>query len=118
MYLEYFGLAEKPFSIAPDPAYLFMSQRHKEAMAHLSYGLSQGGCFIVLTGEVGTGKTTLCRNLLEELPDNVDVALNFPLFIPRFKAGKNKWIASSDGCSQIKKKRMFTVACSQGHSNS
>ena len=52
-----------------------MSKRHKEAMAHLSYGLSQGGCFIVLSGEVGTGKTTLCRNLLTELPDNVDVAL-------------------------------------------
>lgn len=75
MYLKYFGLTERPFSIAPDPNYLFMSARHKEAMAHLSYGLSQGGCFIVLTGEVGTGKTTLCRNLLSDLPDNVDVAL-------------------------------------------
>ena len=75
MYLEYFGLAERPFSIAPDPHYLYMSARHKEAMAHLTYGLSQGGCFIVLTGEVGTGKTTLCRNLLSDLPDDVDVAL-------------------------------------------
>lgn len=75
MYLEYFGLTEKPFSIAPDPQYLYMSARHKEAMAHLTYGLSQGGCFIVLTGEVGTGKTTLCRNLLEELPESMDVAL-------------------------------------------
>lgn len=75
MYLNYFGLAESPFSIAPDPQYLYMSARHREAMAHLSYGLSQGGCFIVLTGEVGTGKTTLCRNLLADLPDNVDVAL-------------------------------------------
>jgi len=75
VYLEYFGLAERPFSIAPDPHYLYMSARHKEAMAHLTYGLSQGGCFIVLTGEVGTGKTTLCRNLLGDLPDDVDVAL-------------------------------------------
>ena len=75
MYLKYFGLTERPFSIAPDPHYLYMSNRHKEAMAHLTYGLSQGGCFIVLTGEVGTGKTTLCRNLLSDLPDNVDVAL-------------------------------------------
>ncbi|MBL4673878.1 MAG: AAA family ATPase [Arenicella sp.] len=75
MYLEYFGLTERPFSIAPDPHYLYMSERHKEAMAHLTYGLSQGGCFIVLTGEVGTGKTTLCRNLLGDLPDDVDVAL-------------------------------------------
>lgn len=75
MYQAYFGLTERPFSIAPDPQYLYMSSRHKEAMAHLSYGLTQGGCFIVLTGEVGTGKTTLCRNLLSELPDNLDVAL-------------------------------------------
>lgn len=75
MYESYFGLTERPFSIAPDPHYLYMSMRHKEAMAHLSYGLSQGGCFIVLTGEVGTGKTTLCRNLLTDLPNNVDVAL-------------------------------------------
>jgi len=75
LYESYFGLTERPFSIAPDPDYLYMSSRHKEAMAHLSYGLSQGGCFIVLTGEVGTGKTTLCRNLLTDLPDNVDVAL-------------------------------------------
>lgn len=75
MYESYFGLVERPFSIAPDPQYLYMSARHKEAMAHLSYGLSQGGCFIVLTGEVGTGKTTLCRNLLSDLPESVDVAL-------------------------------------------
>jgi len=75
LYERYFGLIERPFSIAPDPHYLYMSSRHKEAMAHLSYGLSQGGCFIVLTGEVGTGKTTLCRNLLNDLPGNVDVAL-------------------------------------------
>ena len=75
MYTSYFGLTERPFSIAPDPQYLYMSSRHKEAMAHLSYGLTHGGCFIVLTGEVGTGKTTLCRNLLSELSDDVDVAL-------------------------------------------
>ena len=75
MYESYFGLTERPFSIAPDPHYLYMSARHKEAMAHLSYGLSQGGCFIVLTGEVGTGKTTLCRNLMTDLPENVDLAL-------------------------------------------
>ena len=75
MYLKYFGLTERPFSIAPDPQYLYMSARHREAMAHLSYGLSQGGCFIVLTGEVGTGKTTLCRNLLADLPENVNAAL-------------------------------------------
>ncbi len=75
MYEEFFGLTERPFSIAPDPQYLYMSQSHKEAMAHLSYGLSQGGGFIVLTGEVGTGKTTLCRTLLQDLPEHTDVAL-------------------------------------------
>jgi len=75
VYLEYFGLLERPFSIAPDPHYLYMSARHKEAMAHLTYGVSQGGCFIVLTGEVGTGKTTLCRNLLSDLPKDIEVAL-------------------------------------------
>ncbi len=75
MYEAHFGLSERPFSIAPDPQYLYMSAQHKEAMAHLSYGVAQGGGFILLTGEVGTGKTTLCRNLLKRLPDDVDVAL-------------------------------------------
>ena len=75
MYEEFFGFTERPFSIAPDPHYLYMSRSHEEAMAHLSYGLSQSGGFIVLTGEVGTGKTTLCRSLLETLPGDTDVAL-------------------------------------------
>ena len=67
MYIAYFGLKEAPFSIAPDPRYLFMSERHREALAHLLYGIGQGGGFVQLTGEVGTGKTTLCRCLLEQL---------------------------------------------------
>ena len=75
MYEAHFGLSEKPFSIAPDPQYLFMSRPHQEAMAHLSYGVQQGGGFILLTGEVGTGKTTLCRNLLKRLPENINLAL-------------------------------------------
>ncbi len=75
MYRNYFGLKDKPFSIAPDPRFLFMSQRHREALAHLLYGIGEGGGFVQLTGEVGTGKTTVCRCLLEQLPDNVDVAL-------------------------------------------
>ncbi|MGO2074227.1 MAG: AAA family ATPase, partial [Pseudoalteromonas sp.] len=65
MYLSYFGLSEKPFSIAPNPQYLFLSERHKEALAHLTYGLGESGGFVLLTGEVGTGKTTLTRSLLE-----------------------------------------------------
>jgi len=74
MYLRYFGLQEPPFSIAPNPRYLFMSDRHREALAHLLYGVSQGGGFVLLTGEVGTGKTTISRCLLEQLPENTDVA--------------------------------------------
>ena len=65
MYNEYFGLTEAPFSIAPDPRYLYMSERHREALAHLVYGLNSDGAFILLTGDVGTGKTTVSRCLLD-----------------------------------------------------
>lgn len=75
MYLEYFKLTERPFSITPDPRFLYMSARHREALAHLLYGLGEGGGFVQLTGEVGTGKTTICRCLLEQVPENVDIAL-------------------------------------------
>ncbi len=75
MYNKYFGFNEAPFSIAPNPRYLFMSARHREALAHLLYGVGQGGGFVLLTGEVGTGKTTVSRCLLDQLPDNTDVAL-------------------------------------------
>lgn len=74
MYLDYFGLKEFPFSIAPDPRYLYMSERHREALAHLLYGVSGQGGFVVLTGEVGTGKTTICRCFLNQIPSNTDVA--------------------------------------------
>jgi general secretion pathway protein A len=74
MYLDYFGLKELPFSIAPDPRYLYMSERHREALAHLLYGVSGQGGFVVLTGEVGTGKTTICRCFLNQIPNNTDVA--------------------------------------------
>ncbi|MBI2466962.1 MAG: AAA family ATPase [Candidatus Rokubacteria bacterium] len=75
MYTAHFGLTEAPFSLTPDPRYLYMSERHREALAHLLYGIGQGGGFVQLTGEVGTGKTTVCRCLLEQLPPHVDVAL-------------------------------------------
>jgi general secretion pathway protein A len=75
MYTKFFGLNEKPFAITPDPRYLFMSERHGEGLAHLVYGVTESGGFIQLTGEVGTGKTTLVRTLLSQLPDKVDVAL-------------------------------------------
>ena len=75
MYYRYFGLEEEPFSIAVNPKYLFMSARHRDALAHLLYGVGAGGGFILLTGEVGTGKTTLNRCLLEQLPANTDIAI-------------------------------------------
>ena len=75
MYQQYFGLSEQPFSIAVNPRYLFMSARHRDALAHLLYGVGSGGGFILLTGEVGTGKTTLNRCLLEQLPEQTDIAI-------------------------------------------
>ncbi len=75
MYKDYFGLAEVPFSIAPDPRYLFMSAGHREALAHLLYGIQGDGGFVLLTGEVGTGKTTVCRCLMEQTPQDCDLAL-------------------------------------------
>lgn len=77
MYLEFYGLKEPPFSITPDPRFVYLSERHRDALAHLLYGISQGGSggFVQLTGEVGTGKTTLSRLLLEQLPENTQVAL-------------------------------------------
>jgi len=75
MYTRYFGLTEKPFAIAPNPRYLFMSELHREAMAHLLYGTSSEGCIILLTGDVGTGKTTVCRCLIDQLPDTTDIAM-------------------------------------------
>lgn len=77
MYQSYFDLAEAPFSIAPDPRYLYMSQRHQEALAHLLYGVNGGGGFVLLTGEIGAGKTTVCRCLLEQIPVSCDVAYIF-----------------------------------------
>ena len=74
MYNEYFGLKEAPFTIAPNPAFLFMSDRHREALAHLTYGLGDNGGFVLLTGEVGTGKTTICRCVMEQLPENTQAA--------------------------------------------
>lgn len=81
MYNDHFRFSEAPFSIAPDPRYLYLSGQHKEAIAHLKYGVEANGGFILLTGEVGTGKTTACRCFLERLPDDIRVAmlLNPPL---------------------------------------
>lgn len=85
MYAPFFGLQHAPFSIAPDPRYLFMSERHREALAHLLYGLDAGGGFVLLTGEVGTGKTTVCRCFLEQIPEHCNVAY---IFNPKVTVGE------------------------------
>ena len=103
MYTSFFGLNEKPFSITPDTRYLFMSERHGEALAHLVYGVTESGGFIQLTGEVGTGKTTIARTLLQNrLPDNADVAvvLNPQLSVLEFL----QTICEELGVSTVRKK--------------
>jgi general secretion pathway protein A len=77
MYTNYFQLKQAPFSIAPDPRYLFMSERHREALAHLLYGIKSGGGFVLLTGEIGAGKTTVCRCFIEQVPDDCRLAYIF-----------------------------------------
>ncbi len=77
MYNHYFHLKGAPFSIAPDPRYLFMSERHREALAHLLYGIGSGGGFVLLTGEIGAGKTTVCRCFIEQIPENCRLAYIF-----------------------------------------
>ncbi|NTV94715.1 MAG: AAA family ATPase [Thiobacillus sp.] len=77
LYQTYFGLAEAPFSIAPTPRFLYLSQRHQEALAHLLYGIEGDGGFVLLTGEVGAGKTTVCRHLLDRIPETCEVAYIF-----------------------------------------
>lgn len=74
MYKNFFGITRSPFSIAPDPHFLYMSEGHREALAHLRYGLSEGGGFILLTGEIGAGKTTVCRCILEQAPAETNIA--------------------------------------------
>jgi general secretion pathway protein A len=85
MYTSFFGLSEKPFAITPDPRYLYLSERHAEALAHLLYGINESGGFIQLTGEVGTGKTTVVRTLLSRVPQHADVAV---ILNPRVTPGE------------------------------
>ena len=85
MYRSHFGLGEAAFSVAPDPRFLYMSRGHQEALAHLLYGVSGDGGFVLLTGEVGAGKTTICRCLLEQVPPNCDIAY---IFNPKLTVGE------------------------------
>jgi general secretion pathway protein A len=77
MYNKFFGFKEKPFKLVPNPAYFYLSKSHEEALAHLNYAISQGDGFVEITGEVGTGKTTLCRAFLESLNRTVEAAYIF-----------------------------------------
>ncbi|RJG21395.1 ExeA family protein [Massilia cavernae] len=85
MYTHFFSLKQPPFAIAPDPRYLFMSERHREALAHLLFGVGSGGGFVLLTGEIGAGKTTVCRCFLEQIPENCELAY---IFNPRLSVAE------------------------------
>jgi general secretion pathway protein A len=77
MYTAFYGLREKPFSLTPDPHFLFLAEPHREALAHVLYGVEQGEGFIAVTGEVGTGKTTLCRTVMQRLGPDTEIAYIF-----------------------------------------
>lgn len=77
MYEAFYGLREKPFNLTPDPKFLYLSEKHKEAFAHLLYGIKNRSGFVMVTGEIGTGKTTICRTLLNQLDDATEVAFIF-----------------------------------------
>ena len=84
MYEKFFNFREKPFKLVPNPAYLYLSKNHKETLAHLNYAFAEGDGFVEITGEVGTGKTTLCRAFLESLDSNTTAAYIFnPRLSPR-----------------------------------
>ncbi|MBN2312150.1 MAG: AAA family ATPase [Candidatus Hydrogenedentes bacterium] len=77
MYEAFYGLTEKPFNLTPDPRFLYLSDKHKEAFAHLLFGIRNRSGFVVVSGEIGTGKTTICRTLLNQLDENTEVAFIF-----------------------------------------
>ncbi len=104
MYQSHFGLAEAPFSIAPDPRFLYLSHRHQEALAHLLYGVRGEGGFVLLTGDVGAGKTTVCRCLLDQIPESCDVAY---IFNPRLTVEE----LLSTICAE------FRIACPPGNAS-
>ena len=83
MFGQFFNIDESAFSIAPNPKYLYLSRQHEEALAHLVYGITRKSGFVLLTGDIGTGKTTICRCMFEQLPDYTDIAFIInPKFSP------------------------------------
>ena len=108
MYLDYYGLTEPPFDITPNPRFLFFSPKHREAFNHLVYGIRERKGFVQLTGEVGAGKTTVCRAMMEQLGDNYATAL---ILNPVLDAGQLiKAIAMEFGLSVRSLDRLETVA--------
>lgn len=106
MYLDFFGLSSAPFSIAPDPNFLYLTEKHQEALAHLEYSTAQKGGFVLLTGEIGTGKTTLCRHFLKSVPEQYQTAF---IFNPKISSEEllaticdEFTIARPDGAASIK----------------
>lgn len=85
MYCKFYGLKEKPFSVTADPSFFFASPKHKEALYHLSYGVNQKKGIIVITGEIGTGKTTLCKFFLNQLKGDVKTALILNPYLPQIQ---------------------------------
>ena len=77
MYAAYFGLKENPFSLSPEPRYLFLSEQHRDALNCLIYGIKEKKGFVLISGDIGMGKTTICRSLLNSLDDSVETALDF-----------------------------------------
>lgn len=98
LYGAWFGLQREPFSIAPDPRTLFMSERHREALAHLLYGVQGGGGFVLLTGEIGAGKTTVSRCFLEQVPEGCRVAY---VFNPKQTVDELLWTIAQEFGVQI-----------------
>ena len=98
LYGAWFGLQREPFSIAPDPRTLFMSERHREALAHLLYGVQGGGGFVLLTGEIGAGKTTVSRCFLEQVPEGCRVAY---VFNPKQSVDELLWTIAQEFGVQV-----------------
>src|SRR5579859_4324431 len=108
MYLDYYGLKVAPFDITPNPRFLFHSAKHREAFNHLLYGIRERKGFVQLTGEVGAGKTTLCRALLEHLDGNFSTAL---ILNPVLNSDElMKAIATEYGLEVKGKDRLETIA--------